>query len=91
MTSEERRIIDALYHSDDCSIRTIAQAVDRAPSTVSRELKRGTVQQMGSQRLYYHDYYANAAQILHGKRRANSRPHGLLAKCHHFFQWLNQG
>lgn len=89
LTPEDRGMIDALYHSDDCSIRMIAQEIGRSPSTVSRELKRGTVQQMDSQRLYYRDYYADAAQILHDKRRANSRPHGLLVKCHHFFQWLD--
>ena len=50
--SLEDRCSIASLHSEGRSIRQIAAAMDRSPSTVSRELKRNTGRQVGYKPAY---------------------------------------
>ena len=49
----------------------IAQEVGCHKSTISREIKRGSVLQRDSSYLLYEHYYADTAQIYYEKRRQN--------------------
>ena len=51
LTIEERCEL-ARLHSSGCSIRQIASALDRSPSTVAREIKRNSSKQSGYQPAY---------------------------------------
>jgi IS30 family transposase len=54
----------ALLHAHGCGVRVIARRLDRAPSTISRELRRNAATRSG-----YLDYRATTAQW-HADRRA---------------------
>lgn len=88
LTEGERGIIDALWHSHEYSIRDIAHIIHHSPSTVSRELKRGRVQQRDSNYHYYKDYFFDAAQRQHEERQTHSHAKSMLEKCTYFFNWL---
>src|SRR5215469_4296841 len=53
--SLEERCQIARLHEDGQSIRQIAAALDRPPSTISRELKRNRGQQVGYKPSYAHE------------------------------------
>jgi len=50
--SLEDRCQIARLHQDGCSIRKIAASLDRAPSTIARELKRNTGRKIGYKPAY---------------------------------------
>lgn len=50
LSEAERGAIQA-FHEDHDSIRAIAERLHRSPSTISRELKRGTVRQLKPDKL----------------------------------------
>lgn len=87
LSAEERGQIQAL-HEDGYSIRRIANRLERNPSTISRELKRGTVRQLNSNYLPYFKYYADTAQVVYAKHRAHCHSKGLLKPCWLFFKML---
>ncbi|WP_341780010.1 IS30 family transposase [Levilactobacillus sp. HBUAS70063] len=87
LSEAERGAIQA-FHEDHYSIREIAKRLHRSPSTISRELKRGTVRQLNSDYLPYYQYYADAGQAIYLKHRANCRSKGLLQRCWLFFSML---
>lgn len=62
LTTFERGRIELLHHQG-CSIRKIAKTVHRSPSTISRELRRGRVD---------NDYRAENAQALYHVKRKQS-------------------
>ena len=66
----ERGKIAALY-KEGKSIRYIARQLGRAPSTISREIKRGTVTQLKSDLSTYEAYFPEAGQAIYEKRRKN--------------------
>jgi len=66
----ERGQIAAL-HKEGKSIRYIAKQLGRAPSTISREIKRGTVTQLKSDLSTYEAYFPEAGQAIYEKRRKN--------------------
>jgi len=66
----ERGKIAALY-KEGKSIRYIAKQLGRAPSTISREIKRGTVTQLKSDLSTYEAYFPEAGQAIYEKRRKN--------------------
>lgn len=76
------------FHEDHYSIREIGKRPHRSPSTISRELWRGTVRQLNSDYLSYYQYYAVAGQANYLKHRANSLSKGLLQRCWLFFSML---
>jgi len=87
LSEAERGAIQA-FHEDHYSIRTIAKRLHRSPSTISRELKRGTVRQLNSDYLPYYRYYADAGQAIYRKHRANCHSKGRLNHCRLFFSML---
>lgn len=68
LTVYERGKIAALY-KEGKSIRYIAKQLCRAPSTISREIKRGTVTQLKSDLSTYKAYFPEAGQAIYEKRR----------------------
>jgi len=62
----ERGKIAALY-KEGKSIRYIAKQLGRAPSTISREIKRGTVTQLKSDLSTYEAYFPEAGQAIYEK------------------------
>lgn len=86
--SEAERGAIQVCLEDGYSIRTIAQRLRRSPSTISREIKRGTVRQLHSSRLPYYRYYADAGQAIYLKHRENCHSKGLLQRCWLFFVML---
>ena len=69
LTSEQRGQIQAMLDSGITSCSAIAREVGCHKSTISREIRRGSVLQRDHN--YYEHYYADTAQIYHDKRRRN--------------------
>jgi len=84
LSEAERGAIQA-YHEEQYSIREIARKLNRNPSTISRELKRGTVRQLNSDYLPHYQYFADSGQAYYLKHRANCHSKGLLNRCWLFF------
>jgi len=70
LNAYERGQIAAL-RKEGKSMRYIAKQLDRAPSTISREIKRGTVTQLKSDLSTYEAYFPEAGQAVYEKRRKN--------------------
>lgn len=70
------------------SITAIATELHRSRSTISRELQRGSVDQMDSARHIHPVYFADTAQRCHDQRRLRSHANGLLDCCAVFFKDL---
>lgn len=69
--SYEERVVIRVMRKEEKSLREISRALDRAPSTVSRELKRN--EQFAGTRVIYPDY---AQMKANGRRRrAYLKPH----------------
>lgn len=68
LQSYERGLIMA-RQSDGWSCRQTARELQRSPSTISRELKRGTVHQIGTNHKPFKAYFADTAQIIHDNQR----------------------
>ncbi|MQM60164.1 helix-turn-helix domain-containing protein, partial [Lentilactobacillus buchneri] len=80
----ERGRIEAL-RGLDWSIRRIAKTLHRNPSTISRELKRGTTTQLNaSTRIFEQSYLAETGEAVYRKHRLNSCYSGLFDHCHLF-------
>ncbi|WP_156656227.1 helix-turn-helix domain-containing protein, partial [Secundilactobacillus malefermentans] len=80
----ERGRIEAL-RGLDWSIRRIAKTLHRNPSTISRELKRGTTTQFNaSTRIFEQSYLAETGEAVYRKHRLNSCYSGLFDHCHLF-------
>ncbi|WP_459756566.1 helix-turn-helix domain-containing protein, partial [Pediococcus ethanolidurans] len=54
---EERGMIQTLSRQN-VTVREIARELHRSPSTISRELHRGTVKQRDTNYLFFTNYYA---------------------------------
>jgi IS30 family transposase len=87
LSSEERGQIQVLYE-DHYSIRAIAKRLQRNPSTISRELKRGTVTQMASYGVFTERYFADSGQIQYEQHRLNCHRLSYLEVCPNFFVQL---
>ena len=59
----------AALHNEGKSLQEIADVIGCHKSTVCRELKRGMVQQMKSDRTYYKAYFPETAQIRYENNR----------------------
>ena len=70
LNAYERGQITAL-HKEGKSIRYIAKQLGRTPSTISREIKRGTVPQLRFNLSTYQAYFFEAGQAVYEKRRKN--------------------
>lgn len=87
LTPEERGEIQAYLNAGE-SQAEIARRLDRSRSTISREIRRGTVQQRNSDYLFFTEYFADTSQIRHEKARQNCRFRGLEEACWLFFKML---
>lgn len=87
LSAEERGQIEA-FLKDGQSIRQIARNLHRNPSTISREVKRGTVRQLNSDYLPYYRYFADSGQVIYEEHRLNCHSKGLLKRCWLFFKML---
>lgn len=78
----ERGAISALIQ-EKRSLRYIAQQLQRSPSTISREVRRGSTSQLRTGRIPYRSYFAETGQAVYLKHRSNSRKAGKykLASC----------
>ena len=89
LNAEERGMIDALYHTHELSYHEIAAEINRSASTVKREIDRASVRQLHSNRLPFHDYFADAAQAQHEKLRHHDyRKMHVQGRWRSFFNWL---
>lgn len=86
---EERGMIQTLIRQKT-TIREIARELHRSPSTISREIHRGTVKQRKSNYLFFTDYYADAGQAIYEKHRSHCHSKGLLKPCSYFFNRLTK-
>lgn len=87
LTSAERGQIEVL-HAQGKTLNTIASDLHRSRSTISREVRRGSVDQMDSHRQIHPTHFADAAQRRHEEVRLNSHAKGLLERCDYFFKTL---
>lgn len=75
LSLSERGAIFALIH-ENRSIRYIAKRLKRTPSTVCREIRRGTTVQLRTGRIPYQGYFPETGQAVYAKHRVNSRKIG---------------
>ncbi|SFE36010.1 Helix-turn-helix domain-containing protein, partial [Thermoanaerobacter thermohydrosulfuricus] len=69
LSSYERGEIYALL-KEGRSIRYIAKKLNRSPSTISREIKRGTTTQLRSDLSSYTSYFPETGQAIYEKNRS---------------------
>ena len=79
LSENNRDTIQAL-NEDYYSIRKIAKRPHRSLSTLSRELKHGTVRHLNSNYLPCYRYYADAGQDNYLKHHANCHSKGFLQR-----------
>lgn len=89
LSKYERGQIAAL-HKEGKSIRYIAAQINRSPSTVSRELKRGTTTQMRSDLTTYECYFPETGQAVYEKNRKNCGRKGKLTAAKKFIEFAEQ-
>jgi IS30 family transposase len=83
----ERVRIEVLYKNKK-SIREIAKDLKRSPSTILKELERGTVEQMKSNRKTISRYFANVGQRVYKENRTKSVAKGVEKYSANFFKML---
>ena len=87
LSPEERGKLEEL-HNLHFSCRQIAKALKRAPSTISRELKRGTVRQLKAESKPFVNYFAETGSAIYKENRSRCHSKSLLESCFFFFQKL---
>lgn len=70
LSSYERGEISALL-KEGKSINDIAKKLGRSPSTISREIKRGTTLQLNSDLTSYSSYFPETGQAVYENHRSN--------------------
>lgn len=87
LTLDERGQIQALKQAG-YSVTQIAESVNRHKSTISRELKRGTVDQIHGTGKHFQQYYAEAGAAVYDKHRAACHPTTRFEQCPDFYAKL---
>ena len=87
LTSEERGQIEALKQAG-FTITQIAERIQRNKSTISRELKRGTTEQIRGAGKHYQRYFAETGVAVYEKNRAACRPGTRFEQCPEFYAAL---
>lgn len=72
------------------SIRYIAKKLGRSPSTISREIKRGTVSQLKSDLSCYSSYFPETGQAVYENHRSNCGAKIKLAKAETFIKFAEE-
>mgnify|MGYP001770997952 CR=1 FL=1 len=86
LSSYERGEIYALL-KEGRSIRYIAKKLNRSPSTISREIKRGTTTQLRSDLSSYTSYFPETGQAVYEKNRSNCGAKFKAAKAEDFLKY----
>ncbi|MEM5244144.1 helix-turn-helix domain-containing protein, partial [Thermoanaerobacter sp. CM-CNRG TB177] len=86
LSSYERGEIYALL-KEGRSIRYIAKKLNRSPSTISREIKRGTTTQLRSDLSSYTSYFPETGQAIYEKNRSNCGAKFKVAKAEDFLKY----
>ena len=86
LSLSERGAIFALIH-ENRSIRYIAKRLKRTPSTVCREIRRGTTVQLRTGRIPYQGYFPETGQAVYAKHRVNSRKIGKHNRASNFLRF----
>ena len=86
LSLSERGAIFALIH-ENRSIRYIAKRLKRTPSTVCREIRRGTTAQLRTGRIPYQGYFPETGQAVYAKHRVNSRKIGKHNRASNFLRF----
>ncbi|EYE87135.1 integrase [Fervidicella metallireducens AeB] len=89
LKSYERGEIFALL-KEGKSIRYIAKKLGRSPSTISREIKRGTVSQLKSDLSCYSSYFHETGQAVYENHRSNCGAKIKLAKAETFIKFAEE-
>ncbi|GEP20408.1 IS30 family transposase [Pediococcus argentinicus] len=89
LADTERGQIEAL-HDQGVSERSIATKLQRSPSTISRELRRGTTSQMSTYGVYHKHYFADTGKAVYQKNRSHCHAIGMMAKSQLFMQLLEK-
>lgn len=87
LTLEERGQIQALKQAG-FTVTQIAEQIHRDKSTVSRELKRGTTEQICGAGKHYRRYFAETGAAVYEKHRAACRPRTRFDQCPDFYAEL---
>ncbi|WP_400263814.1 IS30 family transposase [Lacticaseibacillus paracasei] len=87
LTSEERGQIEALKQAG-FTITQIADQIHRSKSTISRELKRGTTEQICGRGKHYRRYFAETGAAVYEKNRAVCHPSTRFEQCPDFYAEL---
>ncbi|AEV67270.1 IS30 family transposase [Acetivibrio clariflavus] len=85
----ERGQIEA-FIKEGKSQRYIAKMLGRSPSTISREIKRGTTIQMRHDLTTYRKYFAESGQIAYEKNRLNCGAKCKLARVEDFIKFAEE-
>ncbi|MHB7984804.1 IS30 family transposase [Lacticaseibacillus paracasei] len=88
LTLDERGQIQALKQTGLYTITKIAEMIHRDKSTVSRELKRGTVDQIHGAGKHVQQYFAETGAAVYEKHRAVCHPGTRLEQCPEFYAEL---
>lgn len=86
LTEIERGQMAAL-HNEGISQREIARKMGRHVSTISREIKRGTVQQIDTNRKVYVKYFPDAGARVYEENRENCGAHSTTMKAWGFIRF----
>lgn len=93
LTETERELIEKWYKAENKTQAEIARLLDRDPSTISREIKRGQAKQVKQVNGYYREveeYYAETGQAIYDKNRKRSQSKGLKAFSQNFWNALKE-
>ena len=85
----ERGMIGALQ-KEGRSINYIAKVLGRAPSTISREIRRGTTTQLRSDLTTYKTYFPETSQAVYEKNRKNCGCKYKLAEAEEFINYAEE-
>lgn len=89
LTAYERGQISALL-KEGYSIRKIGKIIGRSASTVSREIKRGTVEQLSSNLVKYEIYYPDVGQRVYKERRSTCGARYILSEIEPFISFAEK-
>lgn len=89
LTETERGEI-AAYKAMGLSLREIGLKIGRNPSTFSRELKRGAVQQIDTNRKTFISYYPDAGARVYQENRENCGAHSTVMAAWEFVRYAEE-
>lgn len=87
--NEADRFYIEKQHQSGESIRAIARSLGRSPSTISDELKRGTVEQIQQERKVK-GYYSEAGQSAYERSKEASKKQYKRLKISLFIEWVER-